>query len=119
MGISLVSIATKRMRRRSNLEVIGRILQVINDGDGCSSKNQIMYKAFLGSAQTSRYLKNIVANGFLEYNLTSQRYKLTENGSGFLLIYNEIDDMMNLSQSSDIGQYEAWIEEGEIRRRSN
>jgi predicted transcriptional regulator len=104
------------VRHRSNLEIIGRILQVIDDGD-CSSKNQIMYKAFLGYAQTIRYLENLTDSDFIIYDLTSETYRATENGRGFLQIYKEINDMMNLSHSSNIGQYEAWIEE-EIEQRS-
>lgn len=119
MGINLISYnqnPEEDVRHKSNLEIIGRILQVVDDGD-CSSKNQIMYKLFLSYAQTIRYLENLTDSDFLIYDLTSQTYKITVNGKEFLQIYKEIDDMMNLSHSSNIGQYEAWIEE-EIEQRA-
>jgi predicted transcriptional regulator len=119
MGINLISCnqnPEEDVRHKSNLEIIGRILQVVDDGD-CSSKNQIMYKSFLSYAQTIRYLENLTDSEFIIYDMTSQTYKITDNGKGFLQIYKEIDDMMNLSHSSNIEQYEAWIEE-EIEQRA-
>ena len=77
-----------------------------------------MYKVFLGYAQIRRYLENLTDSGFIIYDLTSQTYKLTEKGKGFLQIYKEIDDMMKLSHSSNIGQYVAWMEE-EIEQRTS
>ena len=47
------------MKNRSRIEIIGRILEAINVNGGCrygcSSMTQIMYKAFLGFAQTKEY----------------------------------------------------------------
>jgi predicted transcriptional regulator len=121
MSINLISYDHKPEEdvryHRSYLEIIGRILQVVNDGD-YSSKNQIMYKVFLGYAQTRRYLENLTDSGFIIYDLTLQTYKLTEKGKEFLQIYKEIDDMMKLSHSSNIGQYVAWIEE-QIEQRTS
>ncbi len=106
------------MRNRSRIEIMGLILRAIDGGR--SSKNQIMYKAFLGYAQTKEYLENLSDSGLILYDLTSQKYKLTEKGKKFLQIYNEIDDMINLSQLSEQGQYQAAIweeeEEGEVIR---
>ncbi len=121
MSINLISYHHKPEEdvryHRSYIEIIGRILKVVNDGD-CSSMNQIMYKVFLNYAQTRRYLENLTDSGFIIYDLTSQTYKLTEKGKGFLQIYKEIDDMMKLSHSSNIGQHVAWIEE-EIEQRTS
>ncbi|MFL6383921.1 MAG: hypothetical protein ACJ712_02985, partial [Nitrososphaeraceae archaeon] len=50
----------------------------------------------------------------LIYNLSSQKYKLTEKGKMFIQFYDEIDDMINLSQLSEQGKYQAGVwEEGE------
>ncbi len=105
------------MRNRSRIEIMGLILRSIDSGR--SSKNQIMYKAFLGFAQTKEHLKNLTVSGLLMYDLTSEKYNLTEKGKRFLQIYNEIDDMINLSQLSEQGQYQATIweeEEGKVIR---
>ncbi len=97
------------MRNRSSIEIIGLILGAVNGG--CSSKSQIMYKAFLGYAQTREYVQTLtnINGGLLTYDLTSQTYKLTEKGKRFLQIYNEINEMINLSQLSEQGQYQARI----------
>lgn len=101
------------MRNRSRIEIMGLILRVIDGGR--YSKNQIMYKAFLGYAQTKEHLENLTVSGLLLCDLTSQKYNLTEKGKRFLQIYNEIDDMIDLSHLSEQGQYQAgiWEEEGE------
>ena len=92
---------------------MGQILQAINGGC-CSSKSQIMYKAFLSYAQTREYIETLTDGGLLSYELTSQTFKLTEEGMRFLRIYDEIDDMINLAQLSEQGQYQALISEEEI-----
>lgn len=99
------------MRNRSRIEIMGLILRAIDGGR--SSKNQIMYKAFLGYAQTKEYLENLSDSGLLLYDVTSQKYKLTEKGKKFLQIYDEIDGMIDLSHLSEQGQYQAGLLKGE------
>jgi predicted transcriptional regulator len=103
------------MRNRSRVEIMGIILDVINGSD-CFSKSQIMYKAILSYAQTREYMETLADSDLLLYDLTTQTYKLTENGVKFLQIYNEMSDMMNLSELSEQGQYQAHILEAERER---
>lgn len=109
MGISVISmrrIQRARMRNRSRVEIMGVILDAVNGSD-CFSKSQIMYKAILSYAQTREYMENLADSGLLLYDLTKQTYKLTENGVKFLQIYNEISNMIDLSQLSEQGKYQA------------
>ncbi|MFL6382752.1 MAG: winged helix-turn-helix domain-containing protein [Nitrososphaeraceae archaeon] len=108
MGITLIShINEKDLKNRSRVEIAGLILQAV-DG-GCSSKSQIMYKAFLGHAQTRDYVQNLTDIDLLIYNLSSHTYELTEKGKMFIQFYDEIDDMINLSQLSEQGKYQAGV----------
>ena len=92
------------MRNRSRIEIIGQILEAAN---GCSSMSQIMYKAFLSHTQVKEYSKTIHDNGFIRYEFTSQTYKITKKGMRFLQLYNQIDDMIKLSQEPE--EHQAWI----------
>ncbi len=95
------------MKNRGRIEIIAQILVAAN---GCSSITQIMYKAFLGHTQTKEYVKSLIDNGFLRYDLTSQTYKITKKGMRFLQLYNQMDDMINISQLYEQEQkQEAWI----------
>jgi predicted transcriptional regulator len=71
-----------------------------------------MYKAFLSHTHTQvkEYVKTLIDNGFLRYDLTSQTYKITKKGLRFLQLYNQMDDMVNLSQLYEQEQkQEEWI----------
>jgi predicted transcriptional regulator len=83
------------MRNRSRIEIMNQILEAAN---GCSSQSQITYKLFLSSALTKEYVMALTDSGLLLYELTSETYKVTEKGTRFLEIYNEIEHMINLSQ---------------------
>jgi predicted transcriptional regulator len=95
------------MKNRGRIEIIAQILEAAN---GCSSITQIMYKAFLSHTQVKEYVKTLIDNGFLRYDLTSQTYKITKKGVRFLQLYNQMDDMVNLSQLYEQEQkQEPWV----------
>ena len=95
------------MKNRGRIEIIARILEAAN---GRSSITQIMYKAFLSHTQVKEYVKTLIDNGFLRYDSTSQTYKITKKGMRFLQLYNQMDDMVNLSQLYEQEQkQEPWI----------
>ncbi len=96
------------MRHRSRIEIMGQILEAAN---GCSSMNKIKYKTFLSHTQIKEYLKALIDNGFLSYDFNSQTYKITKKGMRLLQLYNQIDEMINLSQQpqSERQQQQAWI----------
>jgi predicted transcriptional regulator len=85
------------MRNRSRVEILAQILEAVKHGD-CSSNSKIMYKAFLSHTQTKENVKTLVDTGFLSYDLTSQTYRITKKGMRFLQLYNQIDEMIDLSQ---------------------
>ena len=79
------------------MEIIGQILLAVSDYDGSSSsrgggitKTKIMYKTFLSYSQLKEYLLLLTENGMLQYDETTQTYRVTEKGHKFLKIYNEI-----------------------------
>ena len=94
------------MTNRSRIEIIGRVLKTINEKNGCSSMTQIMYKAFLGFAQTKEYVTDLTKSGFLIYDSPSHTFKTTEKGLRFLQIYDQIDEMIGLSQEQPL---KTWI----------
>lgn len=101
------------MKNRSRIEIMGQILEAAN---GCSSMSQIMYKTFLSHTQIKGYLKTLIDNGFLSYDFNSQTYKITEKGMRLLQLYNQIDEMIHLSQQQQQQQQrqpeeqqQAWI----------
>jgi predicted transcriptional regulator len=95
------------MKNRGRIEIIAQILVAAN---GRSSITRIMYKAFLSHTQVKEYVKTLIDNGFLRYDLTSQTYKITKKGMRFLQLYNQMDDMVSLSQLYEQEQkQEAWI----------
>ena len=112
------------MKNRSRIEIIGRILEAINVNGGgrygCSSLTQIMYKAFLGFAQTKEYVTDLIDSDLLLYDLTSQTYRVTEKGMRFLQYYNQVDEMIGLSQQQPEQwqqQQQAWIEVKEAEEK--
>ena len=104
------------MGNRSPIEIMGQILEAVNDGRSYS-KSQIMYRALLSAALTRQYVNTLSDSGLLMHDLTSQTYKLTENGRDFLQIYDEINDIINLSEFSDLAHLQGWIEE-EVDQRT-
>ena len=101
------------MKNRSRIEIMGQILEAAN---GCSSMSQIMYKTFLSHTQIKGYLKTLIDNGFLSCDFNSQTYKITKKGTRLIQLYNQIDEMIHLSQQQQQQQrrqpeeqQQAWI----------
>jgi predicted transcriptional regulator len=65
------------MKYRSRTDIIAQILDVANGG---STRTKIMYKAFLSHAQMKEYLAELIENGLLAYDQTTQIFKTTERG---------------------------------------
>ncbi len=96
------------MRHRSRIEILGQILEAAN---GCFSMNKIKYKTFLSHTQIRGYLKTLIDNGFLSYDFNSQTYKITKKGMRLLQLYNQIDEMIHLSQQQQQQQQQRQPEE--------
>ena len=80
------------MKNRSNIEVIGQILQVANGRD--ATKTEIMYQAFLSYNQMKRHLELLTERDLLHYDEDTQTFKTTEKGLRFLQVYKRIDGMI-------------------------
>ncbi len=92
-------LTSKKRRYRSRTEIVGQILQAVSDCNSSSSsrgggisKTKIMYKTFLSYSQLKEYLLLLTGSGMLQYDETTQTYRVTEKGHKFLKIYNEIAD---------------------------
>ena len=80
------------MRYRSRTDIAALILEA---ADGGAAKTKIMYKAFLSYAQLKEYLDMLIENGLMEHNVKEQIYKITEKGSRFLQLYNQVGDLIS------------------------
>ena len=80
------------MKYRSNIEILGQILQVANGSD--VTKTQIMYQAFLSYIQLEEHLLFLIQKGLLRYDANTRIFRTTEKGLQFLKIYNQIEDMI-------------------------
>jgi predicted transcriptional regulator len=89
------SIAAKErkidMTYRSKMDIISKILQAANGG---IAKTKIMYHAFLSHAQLQDYLRVLIQNDLISYDLDTHTFKTTEKGLRFIEIYNQMDGMI-------------------------
>jgi predicted transcriptional regulator len=84
------------MKYRSNIEILGQILQVAN-GSNNATKTKIMYKALLGYNQLKDHLMLLTERDLLRYDKHTQTFKTTEKGLRLLEIYNQMDDMLKVT----------------------
>ena len=80
------------MKYRSNIEVMGQILQVANGSN--ATKTKIMYQAFLSYNQLEEHLLLLTKKVLLRYDENTRTFRTTEKGLEFLKIYNHIEDMI-------------------------
>jgi predicted transcriptional regulator len=74
------------LKYRDRLDIIADILDVAGRN---AKKTQIMYQANLSYAILQKYLSEIVAASFVDFEFDSQRYLLTPKGEKFLRAYKE------------------------------
>jgi predicted transcriptional regulator len=79
------------MRNRSDIDIMGEILDAANERSGLG-RTKIMYKAFLSYAQMKEYLPTLTERGLLRYDVDTQTFKTTQKGLRFLNTYNRIYD---------------------------
>ena len=83
-------------RYRSRAEIVAQILGAIaNDERACISnkgisKTRIMFKAFLSYSQLNEYLSLLTQKEMIEFDQTTQTFKLTKKGHRFLMAYEEL-----------------------------
>ncbi|HLC54243.1 MAG TPA: winged helix-turn-helix domain-containing protein [Candidatus Nanoarchaeia archaeon] len=79
-------------RKRTRLEIIRDMLQVIKDRNGKIKPTHILYKSNLSHEMMSSYLDELIGKGFIVEHKSAigKRYSVTERGMEFLGKYHEI-----------------------------
>jgi predicted transcriptional regulator len=92
------------MRNRTKFDVIAQVLYSADEIGGVT-QTRIMYRALLSSQQVKEWTSILVENGLLD-SLSSNRYKMTEKGSGFLKMYEEFRHYIKMcpEEKIEIGQ---------------
>ena len=85
----------KQMKPRSRSEIIGAILEAANGGG--ATKTMIMYKAILSYDRMIEYLLSLAEDGLIEYEQGRMTYKTTAKGMRLLQLYNNMNEMVQLS----------------------
>jgi len=64
-----------------------------SDGNG-AGKTKIMYNAFVSYNQVKEYLTILIDNGLLQYDLGTQKFKITEKGLSFMQLCDKLGDLI-------------------------
>lgn len=83
------------MKHRSRSEIIGAILEAANGGG--ATKTTIMYKAVLSYDLMKQHLIFLAENDLIEYEQGMMTYRTTERGMRLLQLYNNINEMAQLT----------------------
>ena len=78
---------------RSRTEIIASLLEAIYQAGNQVTKTKLMYRTFLSYGQFKEYVETLVGNDLIEYNKTSQLFRITERGIGFLKAWRQIEEM--------------------------
>ena len=84
------------MKYRSRLGIASNILEVAQAGN--ATKTRLMYGSFLSFAQINEYLTFLLANGLVAKNEETRIYSLTEKGTRFLHIYDDLTTLIPLDE---------------------
>jgi predicted transcriptional regulator len=81
-------------KKRTRLEVMHDILEVVKNRNGKIKPTHILYKSNLSYQMMEEYLNELISKGFLvEQRLKKGRtYSITEKGMNFLSQYSMIKD---------------------------
>jgi predicted transcriptional regulator len=83
------------MKHRSRSEIIEAILEAANGGG--ATKTTIMYKAVLSYDLMKQHLIFLAENNLIEYEQGMMTYRTTEKGMRLLQLYNNINEMAQLT----------------------
>ncbi|MEO9319508.1 MAG: winged helix-turn-helix domain-containing protein [Nitrososphaera sp.] len=78
------------MKYRSRTDIVSQILQT---GNGGTTKTRIMYSAYLSYAQLKEYLSMLTENGLIEHSKPENKYRTTAKGLQFLEAYGKLNDL--------------------------
>src|SRR5438046_10734430 len=82
------------LKYRSRTDIIAIILQAVING---ATKTRIMYGAYLSYAQVKEYVSFMIEKDLIRYEEGSAIYKLTQKGVQLLHVYEDIGDMIIVS----------------------
>ncbi|MEK6801002.1 MAG: winged helix-turn-helix domain-containing protein [Nanoarchaeota archaeon] len=86
-------------RKRSHLEVIRDILQVVRNKNGRAKPTHILYKSNLSHNMMKDYLDELITKKFIveekDESGKGRIYKITEKGNKYLFEYNRIVGFMD------------------------
>ena len=88
-------------RRRSNIEIIGDMLRVGENGAG---KTEIMYSVNMSYTQIQKYLGFLIGHGFIDkvhVGNPSVTYQVTETGMSLLRSIDTVLEVLELKESDD------------------
>jgi predicted transcriptional regulator len=83
------------MINRNKIEIIAIILKAASSNGG-ALKARIMYEGFLSWAQLKEYLALVVKNGLIKYQERDRTFIITEKGTHFLNIHNELNKLITI-----------------------
>jgi predicted transcriptional regulator len=83
------------MKHRSKSEIIEAILEAANGGG--ATKTTIMYKAVLSYDLMKQHLIFLAENDLIEYEQGMMTYRTTEKGMRLLQLYNNMNEMAQLT----------------------
>ena len=86
------------MKYRSRTDIIAMILQAAING---ATKTRIMYGAYLSYAQVKEYLSFLIEKDLIRYEEGSAIYKLTQKGVQLLRVYEDISDMITITDQKN------------------
>ena len=87
--------------RRSNIEIIGDMLRVGENGAG---KTEIMYSVNMSYSQIQKYLGFLISHGFidrLEVGNPAVTYQVTEKGQGLLKSIDSVLAVLELREDAN------------------
>jgi predicted transcriptional regulator len=85
------------MKHRSEDEIIALILETVNNRQK-PTRTRIMYEAFLSFSQLKEYLSFLIEKGLLEHLPEQRIYKITEKGTHFLYLHNQMSEALGTRQ---------------------
>jgi len=88
-------------RRRSNIEIIGDMLRVGENGAG---KTEIMYSVNMSYSQIQKYLAFLIGHGFIdkvEVGNPVVTYQVTESGLSLLKSIETVLEVLELKDTAD------------------
>ena len=96
VSIAIINI----MKHRNRLEIVSEILQTTSGNRAIQAK--IMHRAYLSYPQLKEYLSLLKENGLIEYEEGERIYRITAKGLRFLQIYNELNDVVVMTNNITI-----------------